>query len=346
MKNQFVLLATCITVFSTCNGRGFTFSEKTFKESSKDYSFIQEYKVSSPADLKISTTGGNIKTLGREGDMIEVSFIVKKRNQVLDITLDELKQLAEVEIKNSNNGLEISIKKTFERNISVGFIIKTPLKTSANLNTSGGNISIEEITGTHHINTSGGNIDFDKISGTVKAGTSGGNVSINNSNADFDASTSGGNISMNNITGKLHVSTSGGNIDAESVKPEINAYTSGGNIHLKRVQGPVDVNTSGGSIHLDEIAGSVKAITSGGDISANISQLSTKLELETSGGSINATVPAGLGMDLDLSADHIDTHLVNFTGSSKKEKIKGQMNGGGILVHLSTSGGSISLDYK
>ncbi|HEY4784673.1 MAG TPA: DUF4097 family beta strand repeat-containing protein [Bacteroidales bacterium] len=346
MKTPLTLLVASFIFLSSCNGRGFTFSDKSYKSSDKEYSFMLGYKVSSPANLKISTSGGNIKTSGREGDSIEVAFVVRKKGQVLDVTLDQLKEMADVEITHGSNNLEINVKRTYERNISVGFIIKTPLKTSANLNTSGGNVSISEIEGSHTVRTSGGNIECEKITGSVDAGTSGGNVTLSNSTADFEASTSGGNISMNNITGKLHVSTSGGNIEANTIKPEITAYTSGGGIRLKNVQGPVDVKTSGGSIHLDEISGSVKATTSGGNISANITQLTTKLELETSGGSIDVTIPGGLGMDLDLSADHIDTPLKNFTGTAKKDRIKGQMNGGGIPVHLSTSGGSISLDYK
>jgi DUF4097 and DUF4098 domain-containing protein YvlB len=74
--------------------------------------------------------------------------------------------------------------------------------------------------------------------------------------------------------------------------------------------------------------------------------LTGSLQLETSGGNISANIPSGLGMDLDLSADHIDTKLQNFTGTSNKERINGQMNGGGIPVRISTYGGSIDLNYQ
>jgi hypothetical protein len=347
MKTRMSLLITTILLFSMCNGRALSYNEKSYKSSDKKYSFIQEYKASSPMNLKISTSGGNITTTGREeSDKVEVTFIVTRRGQVLDITLEELKNLADVEIISENGSLEINIRKMHEKNMSVGFSIKTPIKSSSNLNTSGGNISLTSVTGTQNIHTSGGNIDFEKINGNVEAGTSGGNVSINNSTADINASTSGGNISLNHLVGKLNVSTSGGNIDADDLKPLLIAHTSGGNIQLKKIQGTVDVNTSGGSIHLSELSGSVKAMTSGGDITASLLQLTEKLELETSGGSINATIPVGLGLDLDLSADQINTPLSNFTGSAKKDRIKGKMNGGGILVHLSTSGGSLSLNYK
>jgi hypothetical protein len=326
MKTSILLLMAGL-LYSTCIGRAFN-NESSFKSTDKEYSFIQEYKVTSPVTLKISTSGGNIRTTCREGDVVEVAFVVEKRNQVLDITLEELKKIAEVEIINGNNSLEINIKKTFERNLSIGFIIKTPLNSSCNLNTSGGNVSVSDLKGEQDLNTSGGNINLKNLTGQTKANTS------------------GGNISMNNINGKLRVSTSGGNIEANDTKPELTAQTSGGNIRLKNIEGNVDVNTSGGSISLNEISGSVKAITSGGNISADIIKLTEKLELETSGGDIRATIPSGLGLNLDLSAENIETPLANFTGSAKKDRIKGQMNGGGIPVRLATSGGSVTLNYK
>ncbi len=346
MKTSNVLLTASIMLVTTCFRSSNAADELRFGYTDRDYSFKQEYKVTSPINLKISTSGGNVTAIGQEDNTVEVSFIVMKRGQVLDITLDDLKKLAEVEIKSDDANLEINIKKNFEKNLSVSFYIKTPYKTSANLMTSGGNVSITGIIGMQKLGTSGGNVDCDNINGSVEANTSGGNISIINSKADYNASTSGGNISMSNIDGKLSVSTSGGNIDASNISHGLTAHTSGGNINVGDIQGFVNLNTSGGSIHMDKISGSVKAITSGGDISANIVQLSDKLELETSGGNINTSIPAGLGLNLDLSADHINMELTNFSGTSKKDRVNGQMNGGGIGVHLSTSGGEITMKFQ
>ena len=346
MKTLILFVLTGSLFFNACYVPGMSGSDSSFKSSDKEYSFIQEYTISSPLSLNLSTSGGNINTVARDGNGVEVAFIVKKRNQVVDISLEELKKLADVEIIQNGNSLTINIKHIHERNLSVGFSVKTPANTSCNLNTSGGNISLTDVNGSQNVNTSGGNIDLTKLTGTVTANTSGGNISISDSKATYIATTSGGNISLNNIDGKLKVSTSGGNIHANNVKPELNAETSGGNIDVNNAEGPLDVNTSGGSITLDKIAGSVKAETSGGSISANITKLSDKLDLETSGGGIRVTIPSGLGLNLDLSADHIDTQLTNFSGTAKKDRINGQINGGGIPVHISTSGGSITLSYR
>jgi DUF4097 and DUF4098 domain-containing protein YvlB len=106
------------------------------------------------------------------------------------------------------------------------------------------------------------------------------------------------------------------------------------------------VSTSGGEIKLDEMSGSVRAITSGGNIKADIISLTEKLELKTTGGSINATIPSGLGLDLDLKGSNINPPPPEFVGTAKKELVNGQLNGGGIMVQLYTSGGNIVLKYR
>jgi hypothetical protein len=291
MKLIHVILSTSLLLLTSCIIRTTTDTTSTYESSDENYSFIQTYEVTSPASLEIYTSGGNIKTYGYDCDSIEVTYVIRQRGRVLDMTLEELKDISEVEIAQSDSGLSISVRHINPRNISVGFIIKTPFETSVLLKTSGGNITVEDITGTQKIRTSGGNLH------------------------------------LNNLTG------------------EVDAGTSGGNIHVSSVKGNTDVNTSGGGIHLNDLSGSVKAHTSGGSVTATIRELTGWLDLETSGGNINATIPSNLGLELDLRAEHINTNLKNFSGSSSKRRINGQMNGGGIPVRMSTTGGSLSLNY-
>jgi len=328
MKTPIALLMAGTLLLTSCVLRVSGEKDRKFKVSENEFSFVQTYKTIQPDTLKITTSGGNIRTSGYEGNTIEVSFVVTKYGKVIEITLEELKEIAQVEIFNDKSKLEINISNISIRNVSVGFNIKTPFKTTANLNTSGGNISISGLSGNQDINTSGGNLNIKAITG------------------DVIANTSGGNIDLENLTGKINATTSGGNIHANDLKPELQANTSGGNIDITNIEGLVDASTSGGSINLDQMSGTIKANTSGGNISATITKPVEKLELETSGGNIDCTVPQGLGLNLELSADHIETQLVNFNGKYEKDKISGKINGGGIPVNLTTYGGSINLNYK
>jgi hypothetical protein len=346
MKPIIALLIAGIMFLPSCIIRTTNEPSLPYEMTERDYSFIQEYQVKSPANLDISTSGGNITVTGSDSNTIEVAFVVSRRGRVYKMSLDELKEIASVVISNNDSGLSIKIKDMSYRNMSVGFIIKTPYETTATLNTSGGNIEVKDIIGNQKFNTSGGNLDFSRLSGKVEASTSGGNIRINHSIAEFHATTSGGNISLDDIKGKVDVYTSGGNIEAISLEPELRAHTSGGNIHISDIKGLTDVGTSGGSINLNQLSGSATANTSGGSISASMIELTGNLDLQTSGGNIDARIPSKLGLDLDISGDHIDTELQNFSGTSNKEKIRGQINGGGIPVKIYTSGGSVNLSFE
>ncbi len=161
-----------------------------------------------------------------------------------------------------------------------------------------------------------------------------------------NVNTSGGSISLNNVKGNSELKTSGGSIALQQYQGALEAKTSGGSISLSDSEGKLNVQTSGGSISLQKVSGDIAAQTSGGSISADILKLGKFLTLETTGGSVTATIPGGKGLDLDLSGTNVKAELSNFKGESDRNKIKGSINGGGIPVKLSTSGGSTRLNFR
>jgi two-component system LytT family sensor kinase len=66
--------------------------------------------------------------------------------------------------------------------------------------------------------------------------------------------------------------------------------------------------------------------------------------LETSGGNITAHLPLQQGLQLDVKAGKIRTpYFTHFTGTHKRHRINGQLNGGGASVNLKTSGGRVAI---
>nr|MBX2815577.1 DUF4097 domain-containing protein [Saprospiraceae bacterium] len=206
--------------------------------------------------------------------------------------------------------------------------LEVPSNTSTLLRTSGGSIKLTDIDGTHDAKTSGGSIRLEKTRGPVIARTSGGAITV------YDQE------------GTQNLRTSGGRILIENARGAIEASTSGGSIALRDIDGDVDVHTSGGPIKIDGSATKVEATTSGGGIQANVTGIKESIYLKTSGGSIHATLDHSLGMDLDLRGSSVDIELENFSGSHKKNKINGTMNGGGISVYMHTSGGKVTCDFR
>lgn len=280
----------------------------------------KEFSLSGPGNLEVETSGGSIYVLASRGNAVKVDMFVRKGSKKLtpeDAAAKEVLENYDIDISKSGNTVKATAEKKSSidswfggDNTSISFTVYLPAEMSCQLNTSGGSIHLEGVQGRQHVKTSGGSLTLLDIAGNMEARTSGGSITI------------------------------------EEYAGTLDARTSGGSIRLQEAEGVLLVRTSGGSIKLNRVKGSVDARTSGGGIEANLLSINDQVRLETSGGSIRAVVPKGLGMDLDLHGNRVNTELHNFNGEAEKNRIKGSMNGGGIEVVMSTSGGSVNLDYQ
>ena len=196
------------------------------------------------------------------------------------------------------------------------------------------------------LSTSGGGIEVADLQGRVSARTSGGSLSFGHIEGPIEGKTSGGSISLKGSSGTASVSTSGGSIRIGEVDGEVRATTSGGSIHISRAQGSVQAKTSGGSIKVDEVLGPIEAQTSGGSIRAQLSQQPHgPCRLKTSGGNVEITLAADIGLQVDArtSGGRVSTDFPVSQGTLDKNSLKAPINGGGPLLTLRTSGGSIRL---
>ncbi len=295
-----------------------SFSAFEVAQSGKPY-LTKEFTVNTPGRLNVQTSGGSISVASHNNNRVLVEMHVRKGNTTFSPGDAEAKELLEnfdINISQSGNAVSAIVERktsgwfNSSNNVSISFTIHAPQQMACNLNTSGGSISLKGVNGQQDLKTSGGSITLASIAGNTNARTSGGSITVNDFNGNLDARTSGGSIS------------------------------------LKQTKGDLVVHTSGGSIRIDDASGSIEARTSGGSIKANLLTLNKQLKLSTSGGSITAVVPSGLGMDLDLKGNRVNTKVANFNGQVEKDRVKGSMNGGGIPIVMSTSGGSVNLEYR
>lgn len=284
------------------------------KKVSDDPYLTKSFNLSS-GDLYVSTSGGSIRVEGGNANSVKVEMYVKSNKHSDSKIKEMLEEDYEIRIEKSGSRIEAVAKKVSKNwswnGISISFVVYTPEKFACDLNTSGGSLKISGVSGRNH-----------------------------------ELKTSGGSITAEDMSGDLEARTSGGSITVKDFVGELDAKTSGGSIKLSDIKGDIDVSTSGGGITIDDAQGAVYASTSGGSINADISKLEDQLVLKTSGGSVRATIPSGLGLDLDLRGNRVNTSLNNFSGESKSDRVNGTVNGGGILVQLSTSGGSVNLNYQ
>jgi hypothetical protein len=293
-------------------------AEKNAKAVNDDEPYlVKTFQLDGKGTLNVKTSGGSIEVESHNGNEVRVEMYVKNNSWSWFGKEDEVQEILEkeynIDISKVGNAVSATADRKSKRwdsnSVSIAFKVMVPAAISCNLQTSGGSISLAGVEGQQSVHTSGGGID------------------------------------LKNITGDMEAKTSGGGIKIEDFRGVLSAHTSGGSINMEDAEGDLRVTTSGGSIRLSDIAGSIEARTSGGSIEAEIKVLKDLLTLKTSGGSIRATIPEGLGLDLDLHGNRVNTVLNNFSGTSDDNSIKGSINGGGIPVTMHTSGGSVTLSY-
>jgi hypothetical protein len=344
-KYLFLLLAATIS-----------FTVKAQNKSEKEPHLTKSFAGESINKVMAETSGGNISVTGVDPSQSKVEVFVFQNSSRKTLTNDELKSKInddyDLDVSLKNNELTVTAKPKhritdWKKALNFSFKIYIPKSASTDLRTSGGNISLANLSGDKEFTTSGGNLNLDAIEGKTKGTTSGGNINLNNAKDDIDLTTSGGNINAEKSSGNINIVTSGGSINMEDLNGKIKASTSGGNVKGKTIGGDLNASTSGGNVSLHNLTCALKAATSGGDIDVSVKSLGSYLSIYNSAGKVNLEIPKSVGIDLKLSAIKISTGtLENFTGTNFNEEIKGTVNGGGIPVTVEAGSGKIDLVFN
>ena len=305
---------------------------------------------------EVQTSGGSITVTGvNSAAETKVEVYIHGNNGKNEISKEEIvKRLEDYDLTVSVSSNKLTaIARPKQRNmdwkkgLSISFKVFVLKNISTDLSTSGGSISLTNLTGDQKFSTSGGSLNVDNVGGKIDGRTSGGSIHLENSRDDIDLSTSGGSIEASNCDGKLRLSTSGGSLNLKDLKGDIRATTSGGSVNGRNIGGELVTHTSGGSIHLYDLTCSLEASNSGGGIDIEIKELGKYVKVSNSGGHIDLQLPKDKGVDLDLSGGRIKTdQLGNFNGKIEDDQLEGKLNGGGISVRVRSSGGRISLAFK
>lgn len=320
------------------------------KDSDKPY-MVKTFTASTIKKLKMNTSGGSLTVVGSTDSEAKIEVYIRGNNWNDEISKEELEErLKNYELSVTQEGsaiLVFSKNKTNDwgkKSLSISFKAFVPEKSSVDLNTNGGSISVKNIIENVNGKTSGGSIALKNCKNNINLKTSGGSISADNSSGNVTLSSSGGSISANDLDGIIDLKTSGGSINLDALKGTISAITSGGSIKATELRGKSVVKTSAGSIVLREVYGTLEAATSAGSLDAEILELGNSLNLSVSSGNMTVKMPMNKGVDLKCTAQKINTGtLYNFKGDTEKTSIKGTLNGGGIPVMMSVSSGTLTI---
>jgi hypothetical protein len=283
----------------------------------------KSFQVQSGVHLTVATSGGDIRVSPSDGSTVKVvakEHIHASDDAEADSILKDLELTIELRgnevVATAHYGKGSGFHIGFWPPVQVDFVVTAPRDASGDLKTSGGDVVVGDLGGRIKARTSGGEIKLGKMGSDVDASTSGGDVELEEAAGETKLGTSGGNIAVGRIAGPAELHTSGGDIKVETVENTLNADTSGGNVKAG-FKGP--------------LKGDCSLSTSGGEVKATIGRaVGLRLDARTSGGDVNAD-------GLTITIDH---------GGVGKSSLSGNVNGGGPLLKLRTSGGNIEIEEK
>ncbi|RKU05946.1 hypothetical protein C6502_20890 [Candidatus Poribacteria bacterium] len=322
--------------------QGVLFAGLTIADAAVENNIERSFQVTPGGRLTVDSDRGSIEVRAADRDQVDVK-IERKVKRGRKWSVEEVLEDLPITFDHSDGGVTIRAKYgeknswpwNRERNrLGVKFLITVPQRYNVDLKTLGGGISVADLAGEVRSQTSGGSLRIGSIKGPVWGRTSGGSIKLEGTQGDADVKTSGGKITIGSVAGAVQ------------------AKTSGGSISIDKATGGVNAKTSGGSITVEEVMGSINAKTSGGSIKAYISrQPEGDCSLETSGGSVTAYLVEDIGVDVEArtSGGSVSTDVPIATvvqGKVRKNRLQGAINGGGPLLKLRTSGGSIRLRKK
>jgi TonB family protein len=234
----------------------------------------------------------------------------------------------------------------------------------AKIESQGGHIKVQDVSGDLDAFTAGGHIMVGNIAGNAKLHTGGGHIRAGKIKGTAQLETDGGNITVGEAGAFVTVRTGGGQIDFGEVRGSVHAQTGGGGIRVISVAGPMEVETSGGSICLTRIRNTVRAETGDGTITAWINPESadqvraTRLpgpsQLATGTGDIVVFLPRNIAATIDATVQNGGIQRIE-AGPSFPLNVQlradgqahamGTLNGGGAMLRLRTATGKIRLQY-
>ena len=312
-------LIGCLTAFPAVEGR-----------------FERTLTVAGPVTLEVTTGSGSIDVKAGNSGFVRIRGVIKARDDRHASAEEKIKYLeSQPPIEQSGNVIRVGRidDDDYRNNVSISYEIETPPETTLTSRAGSGGQRIYGLQGRVEVATGSGSINMDNIRG------------------DVNAQAGSGGIEAHAVTGRLELRTGSGSIRALGIAGSISASTGSGGITLDlsaAEQGSAmdaEAHTGSGSIEVDGVAGSLRASTGSGSIKAG-GNPAGNWSINTSSGSVSLEMSPSAAFDLHArtASGRIGVGPpVEVQGEVGRNELRGKVRGGGSLVEVRTSSGSISV---
>jgi hypothetical protein len=311
---------------------GLAFLPASTLEAAVKGSFDRTLDVSGPVDLEVKSGSGSITVRTGASDVVRVvGHIRAQSNWGSGSAEDKVRRLEQnPPIQQAGNRIIIGEVDDRElmQNVSISYELQVPAETQLRSATGSGSQTIGDIHGPVDASSGSGSLEIGDIQGDVEASTGSGSIRVESVHGRLEAKAGSGSIKARGVAGAIRSSSGSGDVEVQQTAPgDVKVETGSGNIELSGVRGSLRASTGSGRITVDGVPT--------GD-----------WELRASSGSIDLRLNEDVGFDLRArtSSGRIESdHPVTVTGKLSKRELRGQVRGGGPLLEVHTSSGSIRI---
>ena len=294
--------------------------------------FDRTLTVTGPVDLEVQTGSGDITVRAGNAGSVEIHAKIKANDWHFGSNSAQIDAIEKnPPIQQEGNTIRIGHVEDREllRHISISYEIITPKETKL------------------HSTSGSGDEKIDGIAGPVETSSGSGGLHVHDIGSDVRANTGSGDVDVQNVHGSARISTGSGGLQATGIAGSLTASTGSGDVKLEQTAaGDVDVSTGSGEVTLDHIKGGARVRTGSGNIHAE-GEPTGPWKLHTGSGDVAIKLPSSAAFELDAATSsgsiHSDREIV-MSGTLNPHELRGKVNGGGVLVELHTSSGSIRID--
>lgn len=262
------------------------------------------FSVEPGGTFELRSRGGPVSVSSWDRTEVEVTETVRLRN----VDREEARRYVRdrtTTYETSDNRVRVEGPNDRGR-VQRAYTVRLPRPFSADLETSGGPITVENLTGRVTARTAGGPLRIVEIEGAVEGQTSGGPIDAGPVTGPLILRTAGGPITVTDAGSSVEAETAGGSIRIDGADGRVRARTAGGTIRIVDAGGDVDAETAGGDVELRGVGGQIRARTAGGDIEGD--DLAGPVEARTSAGDIELS-DVRAGVDAGTSVGDIEIEL-------------------------------------
>ena len=177
---------------------------------------VKEFDAVAGGLLQIDLeTGGEVEITGWDRNQVRVEAEARGRDQAPGITINRTDRGVEVKVEFPENRRRDFKGQHTQR---VHIVVKVPLRFDLQVESMGGDITIDGVEGDIEGETMGGELRLSHLKGDLEISTMGGGITLTDSDVDGKVSTMGGPVLLENVTGDVDGSSMGGSVIYKNVR--------------------------------------------------------------------------------------------------------------------------------